>query len=138
MNRLTVQWNLPNSRTSCIMNLFVEFFYVYSSQKILDDKRGKYMARRCELTGKGPMSGNNVSHAKNRTKRRFLPNLNDVTLQSEVLGRGVKLRISAAALRTVDHRGGLDAFFAKSRNEDLSDRALKLKKEILKTQNSEA
>ena len=84
------------------------------------------------------MFGNNVSHAKNRTKRRFLPNLNDVTLQSEVLGRGVKLRISAAALRTVDHRGGLDAFFAKSRNEDLSDRALKLKKEIFKIQNSEA
>ena len=92
------------------------------------------MARRCELTGKGPMSGNNVSHAKNRTKRRFLPNLNDVTLQSEILGRGVKLRISAAALRTVDHRGGLDAFFAKSKDADLSDRAQKIKKEITKAQ----
>ena len=92
------------------------------------------MARRCELTGIGPMSGNNVSHAKNRTKRRFLPNLNDVTLQSEILGRGVKLRISAAALRTVDHRGGLDAFFAKSKDEELSSRAQKIKKEIVKAQ----
>ena len=60
------------------------------------------MSRRCELTGKGPMTGNNVSHANNKTRRRFLPNLNEVTLQSETLGRGVKLRISAAALRTVD------------------------------------
>ena len=92
------------------------------------------MARRCELTGIGPMSGNNVSHAKNRTKRRFLPNLNDVTLQSEILGRGFKLRISAAALRTVDHRGGLDAFFAKAKDENLSVRAQKLKKEIVKAQ----
>ena len=73
------------------------------------------MSRRCELTGKGPMSGNNVSHANNKTRRRFLPNLNDVSLQSEVLGRAIKFRISAAALRTVDHRGGLDAFFAKSK-----------------------
>lgn len=90
------------------------------------------MSRRCELTGKGPMSGNNVSHAKNRTRRRFLPNLNDVTLQSETLGRGIKMRISAAALRTVDHRGGLDAFLAKSKDEDLSTGVLKVKKEIAK------
>jgi large subunit ribosomal protein L28 len=90
------------------------------------------MSRRCELTGKGPMSGNNVSHAKNRTRRRFLPNLNDVTLQSETLGRGIKMRISAAALRTVDHRGGLDAFLAKAKDEDLSASALKVKKEIAK------
>ncbi len=90
------------------------------------------MSRRCELTGKGPMSGNNVSHAKNRTRRRFLPNLNDVTLQSETLGRGIKMRISAAALRTVDHRGGLDAFLAKAKDEELSTSALKVKKEIAK------
>ncbi|PCH69428.1 MAG: 50S ribosomal protein L28 [Rhodobacteraceae bacterium] len=90
------------------------------------------MSRRCELTGKGPMSGNNVSHAKNRTRRRFLPNLNDVTLQSETLGRGIKMRISAAALRTVDHRGGLDAFLAKAKDEDLSTGVLKVKKEIAK------
>ncbi|MFP4045340.1 MAG: 50S ribosomal protein L28 [Rhodosalinus sp.] len=88
------------------------------------------MSRRCELTGKGPMVGNNVSHANNKTKRRFLPNLNDVTLQSETLGRGVKLRISASALRTVDHRGGLDAFLAKAKDAELSPRALKVKREI--------
>lgn len=92
------------------------------------------MSRRCELTGKGVMVGNNVSHAKNRTRRRFLPNLNDVTLQSEALGRGFKLRISAAALRTVDHRGGLDAFLAKAKDGDLSEKALKIKKDISKVQ----
>jgi large subunit ribosomal protein L28 len=90
------------------------------------------MSRRCELTGIGPMSGNNVSHAKNRTRRRFLPNLNDVTLQSETLDRGIKLRITAAALRTVDHRGGLDAFLAKAKDDELSTNALKVKKEIAK------
>ena len=86
------------------------------------------MSRRCELTGKGPMTGNNVSHANNKTRRRFLPNLNEVTLQSEILGRGVKLRISAAALRTVDHRGGLDAFLAKAKDSELSSNALRVKK----------
>ena len=96
------------------------------------------MSRRCELTGKGPMAGNNVSHAKNRTRRRFLPNLNDVTLQSETLGRGVKLKISAAALRTVDHRGGLDAFLAKAKDDELSTGALKVKKEIAKAAAAEA
>ena len=92
------------------------------------------MAKRCEVCNKGPMFGNNVSHAKNRTRRRFLPNLNDVTLQSETLGRGVKLRISASALRSVDHRGGLDAFLAKAKDEELSSNALKVKKEIAKAQ----
>ena len=90
------------------------------------------MSRRCELTGKGPMTGNNVSHAKNRTRRRFLPNLNDTTLQSEILGRGFKLRISAAALRTVDHRGCLDGFMAKAKDDELSANALKIKKDIAK------
>lgn len=84
------------------------------------------------------MTGNNVSHANNKTKRRFLPNLNDVTLQSEVLKRGIKLRISAAALRTVDHRGGLDAFLAKAKDTELSANALKVKKEISKAQAVEA
>ena len=92
------------------------------------------MSRRCEFTGKGPMSGNNVSHAKNRTRRRFLPNLNDVTLISDVLGRAFKFRISAAALRTVDHRGGLDAFLAKAKDAELSAGALKVKKDIAKAQ----
>jgi large subunit ribosomal protein L28 len=86
------------------------------------------MARRCELTGKGVMTGNNVSHALNRTRRRFLPNLCDVTLISEALDRQVKLRISASALRTVEHRGGLDAFLLKAKDEELSSRALGIKK----------
>jgi len=90
------------------------------------------MSRVCELTGKGPMSGNNVSHANNKTRRRFLPNLNEVSLMSESLGRTFKLRISAAALRTVDHRGGLDAFMAKAKDAELSIGALKIKKEIKK------
>ncbi|WP_370251183.1 50S ribosomal protein L28 [Nioella sp.] len=94
------------------------------------------MSRVCELTGKGPMTGNNVSHANNKTKRRFLPNLNEVTLGSETLDRSFKLRISAAALRSVDHRGGLDAFLAKAKDEDLSSKALKIKKEIAKAQAS--
>ncbi|MFN3209811.1 MAG: 50S ribosomal protein L28 [Roseovarius sp.] len=96
------------------------------------------MSRRCELTGKGPMVGNNSSHANNKTKRRYLPNLNDVTLQSETLGRGIKLRITAAALRSVDHRGGLDGFLAKAKDIELSDRALKVKKEIAKAQAANA
>ncbi|MCL7405124.1 MAG: 50S ribosomal protein L28 [Marivivens sp.] len=90
------------------------------------------MSRRCELTGKGPMSGNNVSHAKNRTRRRFLPNLQDVTLISDVLGRSFRLRISSAALRTVDHRGGFDAFLLKAKDAELSSEALKIKKEVVK------
>ena len=92
------------------------------------------MSRKCELTGKGPMVGNNVSHAQNKTKRRFLPNLNDVTLASEVLGQSFKFRISASALRTVDHRGGLDGFMAKAKDAELSARALKVKKDIAKAQ----
>ncbi|HZY68292.1 MAG TPA: 50S ribosomal protein L28 [Devosia sp.] len=88
------------------------------------------MARRCELTGKGPMVGNNVSHAVNRTRRRFLPNLLNVSLISDALGRTVKLRISANALRSVEHRGGLDAFLLKAADAELSPNALALKKEV--------
>ncbi len=94
------------------------------------------MSRVCELTGKGPMVGNNVSHANNKTKRRFLPNLNDVTLTSDTLGQSFKFRISAAALRTVDHRGGLDGFMAKAKDSELSAKALKVKKDIAKAQAS--
>ncbi len=90
------------------------------------------MSRVCELTGKGPMVGNNVSHANNKTKRRFLPNLQDVTLMSDALGRSFNLKISSAALRSVDHRGGLDAFLAKADDADLSARALKIKKDVAK------
>ncbi len=88
------------------------------------------MSRRCELTGKGVMVGNNVSHAVNRTRRRFLPNLLNVSLISDALGRTVKLRISANALRTVEHRGGLDNFLIKAADEDLSPNALALKREV--------
>jgi large subunit ribosomal protein L28 len=96
--------------------------------------RNTTMSRVCELSGKGPMSGNTVSHANNKSRRRFLPNLNDVTMISDILGQSFKLRVSAAALRTVDHRGGLDAFLAKSKDDELSDKALKIKKEIAKAQ----
>jgi large subunit ribosomal protein L28 len=92
------------------------------------------MSRVCELTGKGPMSGNNVSHANNKSRRRFLPNLNDVSLISDALGQSFSLRISAAALRSVDHRGGLDAFLAKAKDVELSAKALKIKKTIAKSQ----
>ena len=90
------------------------------------------MSRRCELTGKGVLTGNKVSHSNIKTRRRYLPNLNNVTLQSDALGRSFRFRISSAALRTVDHRGGLDAFLAKAREEDLSPRALKVKKDLEK------
>ncbi|WP_323005460.1 50S ribosomal protein L28 [Pseudorhodobacter sp.] len=92
------------------------------------------MSRVCELSGKGPMSGNTVSHAKNRNRRRFLPNLNVVTLISDVLGQSFSLRISSAALRTVDHRGGFDAFLAKAKDVELSPKALKIKKDVEKAQ----
>lgn len=92
------------------------------------------MSRRCELTGKGPMVGNNVSHANNKTKRRFLPNLTETALMSETLGRTFRLKVSAAALRTVDHKGGLDAFLMKAKDADLSDRARRIKKEIRNAQ----
>lgn len=88
------------------------------------------MSKRCELTGKGVMTGNKVSHAMNHTRRRFLPNLVRVTLISEALDRQVKLRISANALRTVEQRGGLDAFLLKSDTAELSDRAQALKQEV--------
>ena len=90
------------------------------------------MARVCELTGKRVMSGNNVSHANNKTRRRFLPNLTKVTLMSDTLGRSVGLRISAHALRSVEHNDGLDNFLLKARDADLSATALKLKKELKK------
>ena len=90
------------------------------------------MTRRCELTGKLPLSGQLRSHAENKTKRKFRPNLCDVTLISDALGRKVKLRICAHALKSVEHRGGLDAFLLKASDEDLSERCLKLKRELQK------
>jgi large subunit ribosomal protein L28 len=90
------------------------------------------MSRRCDLTGKTAQTGHKVSHSNRKTKRRFLPNLCDVTVQSDSLGRSVRLRISANALKTIDHRGGLDAFLLKAKGDDLSPRALELKRQIEK------
>ncbi|MGL4543505.1 MAG: 50S ribosomal protein L28 [Polymorphobacter sp.] len=90
------------------------------------------MSRICELTAKGRQVGNNVSHANNKTKRVFLPNLQNVTLMSEVLGRSVRLRVSMNGLRSVEHVGGLDIWLVKTKAEKLSDRAVKLKREIKK------
>ncbi|CAH1677769.1 50S ribosomal protein L28 [Hyphomicrobiales bacterium] len=96
------------------------------------------MARRCELTGKAVLSGHLVSHSNRKTKRKFLPNLVNVTLQSEALSRGIRLRISAAALRSVEHRGGLDAFLAKAPETDLAQNLRVLKREIAKKQTEAA
>jgi large subunit ribosomal protein L28 len=90
------------------------------------------MSRRCELTGKGAQVGHKVSHSNIKTKRRFLPNLLNVTMISDALGRSVRLRVSANALKSVDHRGGLDAYLAKARDAELSPRALDLKRQIAK------
>lgn len=90
------------------------------------------MSRVCELTAKGRQVGHNVSHANNKTKRVFLPNLQNVTLMSDVLGRSVRLRVSTNGLRSVEHVGGLDNWLIKTRAEKLSDRARRLKREIKK------
>lgn len=96
------------------------------------------MSRRCELTGKAVQSGNLVSHSNHKTRTRFLPNLVNVSLISDSLKRSVRLRIAAAALRSVEHRGGLDAFLLKARDAELSVDALKLKREIAKKQTGAA
>ena len=90
------------------------------------------MSRRCELTGKAVLSGNTVSHSNRKTRTRFLPNLCQVTLISDTLGRSVRLRVAAAALRSVEHRGGLDNFLVKQSDGDLSSDAVALKREIVK------
>jgi large subunit ribosomal protein L28 len=90
------------------------------------------MSRVCELTGKGVQTGNNVSHANNKTRRRFLPNLRHVSLISDALGETVRLRISANALRSVEHRGGLDAFLLKASDDELSENAQGLKRRLRK------
>ncbi|WP_199553496.1 50S ribosomal protein L28 [Sandaracinobacteroides hominis] len=90
------------------------------------------MSRVCELTGKGRQVGHNVSHANNKTKRTFLPNLQNVTLMSEALGRSVRLRVSTHGLRSVEHVGGLDNWLLKTSSEDLSLRARRLKRDVSK------
>ena len=92
------------------------------------------MARRCELTGKGVLTGNTVSHANNKSRRRFLPNLCNVSLISDTLGETFKLKVSAHALRSVEHRGGLDAYLLKASDDQLSDAARKIKVSIKRKQ----
>jgi large subunit ribosomal protein L28 len=92
------------------------------------------MSRRCDLTAKGPQVGHKVSHSNIKTKRRFLPNLLNVTLMSDALGRSVRFRVSANALKSVDHRGGLDAFLLKAKDGQLSPKALEIKRAIAKKQ----
>ena len=96
------------------------------------------MSWRCELTGKGPLVGHKVSHSNIKTKRRFMPNLVNVTLTSDTLGRSVRARISANALKSVDHRGGFDAFLLKAKDTELAPRMLELKRAILKKQAEKA
>ena len=96
------------------------------------------MSWRCELTGKGPLVGHKVSHSNIKTLRRFLPNLRNVTLISDALGRKVRVRVSANALKSVDHRGGLDAFLLKAKDEELAPRMLELKRQIAKKREAKA
>ena len=92
------------------------------------------MSRRCALTGKGVQTGNNVSHAHNKTSRRYLPNLQQVSLMSDTLGKAVRLRVSTAAIRSVEHKGGLDAFLLDARDSDLNLEMRRLKKQIKSAQ----
>ncbi len=88
------------------------------------------MARKCALTGRGVMTGNNVSHAHNKTRRRFLPNLQDISLMSDALGDTVRMRVCASTIRTIEHNGGLDAYLLNTSNLKLTDEAKKLKRRI--------
>jgi large subunit ribosomal protein L28 len=88
------------------------------------------MSRRCELTGKGVMSGNNVSHANNRTRRRFLPNLQNSSMVSDALGKSVSFRVSTNAIRTVEKSGGIDAYLLSTKDENLSLNATRVKRAI--------
>ena len=92
------------------------------------------MSRRCDLTGKAAQTGHKVSHSNRKTKRRFLPNLCNVTFMSDALDRSVRLRVSANALKSVDHRGGLDAFLMKAKDAELAPKVRELKRQIVKKQ----
>jgi large subunit ribosomal protein L28 len=96
------------------------------------------MSRRCELTGKKRQIGHRVSHSNRKTKRRFQPNLLNVTMLSDALGRSIRLRVSANSLKTVDHRGGLDAFLLKAKDAELSSRVLELKRQVVKKRQATA
>ena len=88
------------------------------------------MSRRCEITGKGVLSGNNVSHANNKTRRRFLPNLQEVSMLSDILNQTIRMRLSTRAMRTVEHNGGIDAFLLSTPNRDLAAEAQTVKRRI--------
>ena len=92
------------------------------------------MARRCAVTGKGVQTGNNVSHANNKTRRRWQPNLQICSFPSEILGKAVSMRLTANGIRTVEHNGGIDAWLLGTRNSRLSETALKIKKQLAKAQ----
>lgn len=96
------------------------------------------MARRCSITGKGVLTGNNVSHANNRTRRRFLPNLQETSVLSDALGQMVRLRVSTNGLKTIEHNGGIDAFLLSVASTKLSAEARKLKRRIEKALESKA
>tara|TARA_B100001146_G_C16052340_1_gene378451 strand:- start:328 stop:684 length:357 start_codon:yes stop_codon:yes gene_type:complete len=102
----------------------------------LNKEEDKIMSRRCMITGKGPMSGNNVSHAQNKTRRRFLPNIQDTNLYSEILKRTIRVRASAAGLRTLDHKGGLDQFLMNTPVTKLDPALRQYKTQISKVQES--
>ena len=95
----------------------------------------RIMSSKCELTGKKYLSGNNVSHAKNRTKRRFLPNLQNISFQSEKLGKKIQLRVATSTIRTVEKKGGLDEYLLNTSNTKLPNQALKIKKLLLSINN---
>lgn len=92
------------------------------------------MSRRCQFTGKGVLTGNNVSHANNKTRRRFLPNMQHTSLMSDILGTPIRVRLSTAAMRTIEHNGGIDAFLIRTPNRDLPAEAQVLKRRILRSQ----
>ena len=96
------------------------------------------MAKRCSVTGKGVLSGNNVSHANNKSRRRFLPNLQEVSFMSETLGRSIRLRLSTNAIRTIEHKGGLDSFLKQAKTTTLDNKVARLKKIIVKRQETPA
>jgi large subunit ribosomal protein L28 len=101
-------------------------------------KKGRHMARRCEITNKGVLSGNTVSHSNRKAKRRFLPNMQQVTLRSDALGQNVRMRITASTLRSIDHNGGLDNYLMTTHSKSLSDEARLLKRKIIKAREVKA
>lgn len=90
------------------------------------------MTKQCAITGKGVMTGNNVSHSNRKSRRRFMPNVQNVTLTSDVLGQSIRMRVTTSTLRSIDHNGGLDGFLLKTHSSKLSEEARKLKKRIVR------